>query len=316
MVSIHYLRFVFIMLLILGVAACSSDDDKNDSKSPAPADTLTVTNTQNYSQVMANTLLLADPTLVSTAAGYGSEISAAYNYLGIWFAQLPPGTYNNLDISGTLSSLYDSNTATTVCNSGGAKTHVSGSISVTYNGPTSYSYSGSINFNNLCLNNAATGNVYINGGLTFSGDQAALNANLNNLTVNIHDQENIFDCTISVGANNYFNSTCEDFANANISLNNSSDQASLSGISFSADVSGTSITIDGRLNSSVGYINVTTTTPLLLCGGGGFQSGLLTFSGSNNSSATLDFTDETCSTATWCTSDGNGGETCDTVVYR
>ena len=307
---------LLIPLALGGLVACSGGND--NSVPPPPADTIDNTNIQSYSQSIANNIFLADTSSTSTSSSYTNQLANAYTQMGDAIAasqNIPPGTYNQ-NITQDLVQVYDQ--SFNICNTNNtAASHVSGIMSITYVSSVNFSFSGTVNFNQLCFDDGQGNQLIMNGGISFSGDQNGITVDFNNFGFTINGQTNVANCSVSVSSSGT-SSSCGDITNSVINYSNNSDNSLLSGITVTSDANGSYVNIDGSINTANGYLNIITDTPLKICsnGSGGFESGLLVLNGSNSSQATLDFTDPSCSTATWCISDSNGGQICDVVAYR
>lgn len=306
---------LLISLALGGLVACSGGDDS--SVPPPPADTIDNTNIQSYSQSIANNVFLTNTSSASTSSSYTSQLATAYTKIGDAIAtqNIPPGNYSQ-SITNELVQVYDQ--LLTICNSNNSSaSHVSGFMSLAYHSSVDFSFSGTVSFNQLCFDDGQANQITLNGGVSFSGNQDSITVDFNNFAFTANGQSNIIDCSVSLSGSGT-TTTCGDITNAVINYTNNADNSLLSGITVSSDANGSYVNISGSINTANGYLNINTDTPLKICGNGsgGFESGLLLLNGSNSTQATLDFTDPSCSTATWCISDGNGGQTCDVVSYR
>jgi len=299
-----------LTFVLASFIACSNSDNDDSSSSSTP--TLASVTSQNVATISTNVSkgALANDPQNSQINEFSDKFKlifiAVYPTLGT-----PPVA---VDISAQIATAI-TNTLN-VCASS-VDNLVSGQLSI-----QGFNFSVSITHNNLCVTNNAGTDITLNGNITFSGTIANVTTlssprlNINNLLVSGGGQEQKFNCSVNFDSQlNMLSEDCSDAANTDF---NGFAVSLLQGVTVTPNSDGSSnISINGTLTiDSSSYIKISTTTPLTTCSGDGFSVGTLVLSGSNNSSASLDFTDPACSSATWCTSDGIGGETCNTFTYR
>lgn len=306
------LRTALLLITLAALAACASDD--NDNSAPAPA-AITVNNVESFSQSVANSVQTVNPQSSGNAANFSSQLLAIAPALTSLNGINITSSSGTVDISNSLQTQFS--TLFTNCNTDGTAGHVSGTLTYNYVSPTNYSFSGSIQFNQLCLQLTATNqNANLDGLITFSGDQNGFKFSMVNLKIESNGQVVTANCSINQSGSTV-TSDCDALNNSTLTGISNTDSASVSGITVIDNQDGTfSLSINGRIDTPNGFLNISTETPLHICSGGGFQAGKLLLTGSDNTQATLDFTDTNCSSAEWCMSDGNGGQTCNTIVYN
>ncbi|WP_455376749.1 hypothetical protein [Kaarinaea lacus] len=173
------------------------------------------------------------------------------------------------------------------------------------------STTGSVEFNNYCINVPGYGEMVMNGSVSYSFNDPYLYLTYSNFTVSFGGNVETIDMSVTINMNTFEVSWSSSFV--------SSDGATVSYADF--DISGdpaTGVSIfSGRVTySGVGYFDVYTESPVVLsgCANGRPMSGTIVAEGSSGTLASITF--DSCDSYTWCYDlNNNAGLICETGMW-
>lgn len=320
MLTLNNFRTLLLSSLIsTALFACSGDDNAQNQTAPAKPATISKSNAGDYSAALAKTTTKLDTnpngtgttdavTTVPSVAG--DAISGIASEIGTKIAaDAASGTVPS-SITVDLASIL--NNALPACTAEGASNLTSSlnvdNISVS-NG-ISYNVSGSIDFNNFCMaNNGTVSEIYLNGSILISGNQDNIDIKFDSFTIAANGQIASPGCSFSFTSDGGVTTDCNDIANSTLRIEDLAANIDVDGIHLASDANGNiTVSIDGSVETADGFVNVSTPTPLALCDNGAFSAGEVIISGSDNTQASINFSDANCTfKAQWCFAEPDSG---------
>jgi len=271
-VSIYLAVFVFV----IGLSACSSSDD-----SPPPPQGAAISDSN------AEALSIA-----ATDATYEASVNDAANPFGV--AKSVDST--TVTVSQQVANIFK------LQRSPAGAVYLTGDCGGNVEGPDNQNAtSGILTFNSYCTNVPGYGNMIMDGNVSFSFRDPILNLNYNNFQVSFGGQTETLNMSMTVNLNTGEASWSSSFTGTG------GEQLTISNFDMSGTPSSGININSGRVtHPSFGFIDIRTTSPVVLtgCDNNRPMSGTIVAEGGGVTSASITFNG--CNSYTWCYDLGDG----------
>ncbi|HEY5604116.1 MAG TPA: hypothetical protein VIM41_13500 [Gammaproteobacteria bacterium] len=275
-----------VLALVVGLSACSSGDE---SPPPPQSAAISATNAQALS-------------IAATDASIEASVNQAANPFGVSIAV----DSTTVAVSQQIANMFQQQRSPI-----GAVV-LTGDCGGSVEGPDDQTAtSGVMSFNNYCTNVPGYGNMTMNGNVAFSFRDPVLSLNYNNVQVSFGGQTETLNMSLTVNLDTGDVSWSSSFAGTG------GQQLTISNFEITGTPSSGINIISGRVtHPSFGYIDITTSSPVVLtgCENNRPMSGTIVAQGSGGTSASITFNG--CNSYTWCYDLGNGsGPQCNSGTW-
>lgn len=264
-----------ILLLVAGLSACSSSDD-----SPAP---------QGAAINDGNGEAL---TIAATDATYEATVTSAANPLGVATSE----NSTAITVSQQVANIFKQR------RSPAGAVYFTGDCGGTVEGPDNENAtSGVLSFNSYCTNVPGYGNMIMDGDVSFSFSDPIVYLTYRNFQVTFGGQTETLNMSMQVNINTGEASWSSNFTGTG------GDQLTISNFEITGTPSSGITVVSGRVtHPSFGFIDISTTSPVVLtgCDNNRPMSGTIVADGGGNTSASITFNG--CNSYTWCYDLGDG----------